>query len=50
MRKVILHMMVTLDGCVSGPDGELDWRSAIQDEEREKYVFGLYSTMDGALV
>jgi dihydrofolate reductase len=50
MRKVILHMMLTLEGCVSGPNGELDWLFAIQDDEREKYIFDLYSKMDGALV
>lgn len=25
MRKVVLSMFVTLDGLISGPNGELDW-------------------------
>lgn len=43
-------MMLTLDGCVSGPKGELDWLFAINDEERGNYVFNLYTNMDGILV
>ena len=50
MRQVVLHMMVTLDGCVSGPNGELDWLFAIQDEQRDQYVLDLYRRMDGAFV
>lgn len=50
MRKVILHMMSTLDGCVSGPQGELDWLFAINDKETDNYVFNLYTNMDGILV
>ncbi len=42
--------MLTLDGCVSGPKGELDWLFAINDEERGNYVFNLYTNMDGILV
>jgi hypothetical protein len=25
MRKVILSMMVTLDGFIEGPNGDIDW-------------------------
>lgn len=25
MRKVILDLAVTLDGCIEGPNGEIDW-------------------------
>jgi dihydrofolate reductase len=50
MRKVVLHMMMTLDGCVSGPNGELDWLFSIKDQGRDKYVLDLYRNMDAALV
>ena len=32
MRKLILKMSMSLDGFVGGPNGELDWLFAIQDE------------------
>ena len=35
MRKVILSNLVTLDGFVAGPNGELDW--FIVDEEFNEY-------------
>jgi dihydrofolate reductase len=36
MRKVIYGMMVSLDGFVAGPSGEIDW--ILIDEELHKYV------------
>ncbi len=50
MRNVVLHMMVTVDGCVAGPNGELDWLFTIQSEQRDRYVFDLYRSTDGVLV
>jgi dihydrofolate reductase len=48
-RKIALHMMLTLDGCVSGPNGELDWLFAIEDEERGDYLLSLYSSVGGII-
>ena len=31
MRKIILNVAITLDGCIEGPNGELDW--LVRDEE-----------------
>ena len=42
-------MMLTLDGCVSGPNGELDWLFKINDDERNKFFFDLYNSIDGAI-
>jgi dihydrofolate reductase len=50
LRKLVLHMMLTLDGCVSGPNGELDWLFATPDAARDRYVMELYKGMDAALV
>ncbi len=50
MRKVALHMMTTLDGCVAGPNGELDWLFNVESKGRNDYVFKLYSEADGILV
>jgi len=50
MRKIVLHNMVTLDGCVSGPNGELDFLFDVEDPQREAYVARLYDSMEGILV
>ncbi len=36
MRKIIYSLMVTLDGFIAGPNGELDW--AIPDRELHEYI------------
>ena len=43
MRKVILYINVTLDGCTAGPNGELDWmlpdpemNQTLSDELRDR--------------
>jgi len=36
MRKVIYSMMVTLDGYIEGPNGDLNW--GIIDEELHSYI------------
>ena len=47
MRKVIVSMMVTLDGFFAGPKGELDWH--IVDEEFNQYAIDLLSKVDALL-
>ena len=47
MRKIILLMHVSLDGFVSGPNGELDW--IIHTEEEQNYVTDLLNTVDTVL-
>ena len=42
MRKVILHMMITLDGFVAGPNNELDW--IMMDSEKDKDSLDFYNT------
>jgi dihydrofolate reductase len=49
MRKVILFMVVSLDGFVGGPNGELDWE--VRDEEVSKLLIGdLLATVDTMLL
>lgn len=49
MRKVILFMVVSLDGFVGGSKGELDWE--IRDEEVAKYLIpDLLSMVDTMLL
>jgi dihydrofolate reductase len=47
MRKVTLQMLVTLDGFIAGPKGELDW--FLMDEEMWKAENDLLRTVDTAL-
>jgi dihydrofolate reductase len=45
MRKAIAALSVTLDGFIEGPNGELDWAMA-DDEESWKEAFELCDTVD----
>ncbi len=47
MRKVILHMVVSLDGFIEGPDKELDW--FVDDDEMFKYFHDLLNSVDAML-
>jgi hypothetical protein len=49
MRKVILDMLVTLDGFFEGPNGELDWTFVVWDEEFQKYSNNELRSMDAIL-
>lgn len=49
MRKVILSMMVSLDGFIEGPGGGSDWSWHVWDEEMEKYADELINSADGLL-
>ncbi len=44
MRKVILFMMVTLDGFFEGPNGELDWHNV--DEEFNEFAEDQLNSVD----
>lgn len=47
MRKVIALIHLSLDGCASGPNDELDWIS--YDEELEAYAHSLHATTDAVI-
>lgn len=48
MRKVILSMMVSLDGFIEGPNRDLDW--PIVDKEIDRYADELLDTVDAILL
>ncbi|OGC78711.1 MAG: hypothetical protein A2Z27_01830 [candidate division Zixibacteria bacterium RBG_16_50_21] len=48
MRKVILSMMVSLDGFFEGPNQELDWH--VWDDEMEKYAHHTLDAVDSILL
>lgn len=52
MRKVILSMFITLDGFISGPNGELDWMPGSEKPDREVdlYIYEMMDEMDTMLL
>ncbi len=44
MRKVIVFMMVTLDGFFEGPNGEIDWH--VVDEEFNEFAINQLNSVD----
>ena len=49
MRKIIVSNLVSLDGFMSGPNGEIDWFVNIADKEFEGYAVSLMNTVDTML-
>ena len=47
MRKIIVSNMVSLDGYISGPNGEIDW--FVWDRELERHTRDLLETIDTIL-
>jgi dihydrofolate reductase len=48
MRKIILHMMISLDGYIEGPNKELDWHFV--DEDFEIYSKEMLRSIGGILL
>ena len=50
MRKLFFSMMVSLDGCIEGPNGpwDIDWHVA--DEDFADYVTKMLSSIDAILL
>jgi dihydrofolate reductase len=48
MRKVVLYMTLSVDGFLSGPNGELDWGVALEDSKA--IDTGLIDQVDTALI
>src|SRR5260221_1151122 len=47
MRKVIAMIHLSLDGCSSGPNDELDWIS--YDPELEQYAHSMHAITDAVI-
>jgi dihydrofolate reductase len=50
MRRVFLYMTTTLDGCVAGPNNELDWMTQTPDDEIVSDVVSILSAADTGLM
>lgn len=48
MRQLYWQMMVTLDGFMEGPDGELDWH--VIDEDFRRYTADLLGSIDAIVL
>ena len=48
MRKVIVSNLMTLDGFMAGPDGDIDW--FVVDEEFDGYARELFASVDTLLL
>jgi dihydrofolate reductase len=46
MRKLKLQMQVSVDGYISGPNGEMDWMTWSWDDEIKKYVTDITEPVD----
>lgn len=38
MRKILLNVVITLDGFIEGPDGEYDWCFTDQDYDMQSFI------------
>jgi dihydrofolate reductase len=38
LRKLKLQVQMSIDGCIAGPNGEMDWMVGLQDDRINKYV------------
>jgi dihydrofolate reductase len=50
MRKLKLQMQVTVDGCVAGPEGQLDWMTFDMDPGLIAFINHLTDTSDTILL
>jgi dihydrofolate reductase len=50
MRKLKLHMQLSIDGFVAGPNGEMDWMTWTWDDGIKKYVSDLTDSIDCILL
>jgi dihydrofolate reductase len=49
-RKLRLQVQMSVDGCIAGPNGEMDWMVGLLDDESIKYVSKITESVDTILL
>ena len=49
MRKIIAALQTSVDGFIEGPNGELDWATA-EDEETWQDIFETFGSVDTCIL
>src|ERR687892_960401 len=50
LRKLRLQVQKSVDGCIAGPNGEMDWMVGLLDDENIKYVSKITESVDTILL
>jgi dihydrofolate reductase len=50
LRKLKLQVQMSIDGCIAGPNGEMDWMVGLSDEKNIKYAYELMESIDTILL
>jgi len=50
MRKLKLHVQMSIDGCIAGPNNEMDWMVFYGDEKLREYENRLHEQVDTILL
>jgi dihydrofolate reductase len=50
LRKLKLHVQMSVDGCIAGPNGEMDWMVGLSDDKIIKYENDLMESIDTILL
>jgi dihydrofolate reductase len=49
-RKLRLQVQMAVDGCIAGPNGEMDWMVGLLDDELIKYAYKITEPVDTILL
>jgi dihydrofolate reductase len=50
LRKLRLQVQMSVDGCIAGPNGEMDWMVGLLDDEIIKYAYKITEPVDTILL
>jgi dihydrofolate reductase len=50
LRKLRLQVQMSVDGCIAGPNGEMDWMVGLLDDELIKYANKITESVDTILL
>ena len=50
LRKLKLHVQMSIDGCIAGPNGEMDWMVGLADDQVIKYENEFMKSFDTILL